>query len=158
MANTQVDRTGFDDTVNHLTAVLGRLVPQWLARRAVAVSITTERPRYESGDPVRIDIEFRNRLPIPVTITTPRQRLWGWAVDGAVEASDERRYLSETEGTMTFQGRERKRITREWDGTVKRVGAPDRWEPLEPGRHELSAFIAVDGRPRPEARTTIEIT
>jgi hypothetical protein len=157
MANQQADRTGFDDTVNHLTVVIGRLVPQWLARRAIAVSISTDRARYESGDPVTIEIQFRNRLPVPLTISTPHQRLWGWAVDGALEASDEPRYLSTNEGTMTFQGRERKRVTREWDGTVKRAGSPDRWEPLETGTHELSAFIALEHRPRPEARTTIEI-
>lgn len=157
MANTEVDRTGFDDTVNHLTAALGRLVPQWLARRAIVASVATDRSRYDPGDPVDITVEFRNRLPVPVTIRTPRQRLWGWAVDGDLEASDERRYLSDTSATLTFRGRERKRVTRRWNGSLKRTGSPDRWEPPSPGDHEISAFIAVADRPRPEDTTTIRI-
>lgn len=157
MANPEVDRTGFDDTVNHLTAALGRLVPQWLARRAIAVRVSTDRSRYAPGDPVRITVEFRNRLPVPVTIKTPQQRLWGWAVDGDLEASDERRYLSDTSATMTFRGRERKLVSRRWQGSLKRTGSPDRWEEPTPGDHEISAFVAVEGRPRPEDTTTIEI-
>lgn len=157
MGNSEVDRTGFDDTVNHLTAALGRLVPQWLARRAIAARVETDRERYAPGEPVGIAIEFRNRLPVPVTIRTPRQRLWGWSVDGHLEASDERRYLSESPATLTFRGRERKRISRRWDGSVKRTGSPDRWVTASPGVHEIAAFIAVDGMPRPEDRTTISI-
>lgn len=157
MANSEADRTGFDDTVNHLTAALGRLVPQWLARRAIAVSVSTDRTNYPQGDPVRIQVEFRNRLPVPVTIRTPRQRLWGWTVDGDLEASDERRHLSETEATLTFRGRERKRVSRRWNGSLKRTGSPDRWEPASIGDHEISAFIAVDGQPRPEDSTIIHI-
>ncbi len=157
MANSEVDRTGFDDTVNHLTAALGRIVPQWLARRAIAVRVSTDRTRYDRGDPVDITVEFRNRLPVPVTIRTPQQRLWSWAVDGDIEASDERRYLSETTASMTFRGRERKLVTRTWHGSLKRTGSPDRWEPPTRGDHEISAFIAVGGDPRPEDTTTIEI-
>lgn len=157
MAETEGDRTGLDDPVNHLTAALGRLVPQWLARRAIAVTVSTDRSHYPQGVPVRIQVQFRNRLPVPVTIRTPRQRLWGWAVDGDLEASDERRYLSETEATMTFRGRERKRVSRRWNGSLKRTGSPDRWEPASPGDHEISAFIALEGRPRPEDTTVISI-
>lgn len=158
MVEGEVDRTGFDETTNHLTAVLGRLVPQSVARWAIAVEVSTDRETYTAGEPVAIDIEFRNRLPVPVTITTPRARLWGWAVDGTLEANEEARYLRPEENTLSFRGRERKRLTRRWGGTIRRTGSPDTWEPLAPGTHEISAFIAVDGRPRPEDRTTIEVT
>ncbi len=157
MAADELDRTGFDETTNYLTEALGRLIPQRLARRAIDVDVTTDRTKYAPGEAVEIAIEFQNRLPVPVTVKTPRARLWGWAVDGALEASEERRYLSPEEAMMSFRGRERKRITRRWEGTIRRTGSPDRWEPLTPGRHEISAFIAVEGHPRPEDRTTIEV-
>ena len=157
MADEAVDRTGFDDTTNYLTEALGRVIPQRLARWAIDVEVTTDREEYAPGEAVEIGIEFRNRLPVPVTITTPRARLWGWAVDGTLEASDERRYLSPAEATLSFRGRERKRIIRRWEGTIRRRGSPDTWEPLAPGPHEISAFIAVEDRPRPEDRTTIEV-
>jgi hypothetical protein len=152
----ETDRTGFDETTNYLSEALGRLVPQWLARRAIRVSVSTDRREYAPGDPVEMEIEFRNRLPVPVTIHTPRQRLWGWSVDGKLEASDERRYMSDQEASMTFRGRERKRVRRLWNGKVRRTGTPDTWEPLSPGAHEIRAFIALE-KPRPEARTEIVV-
>lgn len=158
MADEEVDRTGFDDTRNYLTEALGRIIPQPLARWAIDVDVTTDRDAYAPGEAVEIGIEFRNRLPVPVTIKTPRARLWGWTVDGTLEASEERRYLRPERATLSFRGRERKRITRRWEGTIRRTGSPDTWEPLTPGPHEISAFIAVEDRPRPEARTTIEVT
>lgn len=157
MADDEVDRTGFDDTTNYLADALGRLVPQWIALRAISVRVSTDREEYAPGEPVEIGIEFRNRLPVPVTIKTPRARLWGWAVDGTHEAIEEPRYLRPDESTLHFRGRERKRITRRWGGTIRVSGSPDTWEPLTPGSHEISAFIAVDGRPRPEDQTSIEV-
>lgn len=157
MATGETDRTGLDEATNHLTAVLGRFVPQWIARRAIEVTVSTDRNRYDPGDPVEISIEFHNRLPIPVQITTPRRRLWGWSVDGHLEGSDERRYLSPTGATLEFRGRERKRLHRTWSGLIRRRADPDRWEPLDEGVHEISAFIAVEERPRPTETVTIEV-
>ncbi|MFW5919098.1 MAG: hypothetical protein ACOCSF_02750 [Halanaeroarchaeum sp.] len=157
MGTGETDRTGLDDATNHLTAVLGRFVPQWVARRAIAVTISTDRNRYAPGDPVEISIEFFNRLPIPVQIHTPRQRLWGWSVDGHLEGSDERRYLSRTSATLEFRGRERKRVHKTWNGMIHRSGDLDRWEPLEAGTHEITAFVAVEGVPRPTDTVTIEV-
>lgn len=157
MVDSDVDRTGFDDTKNHLADALGRFVPQSIARRAISVTVSTDRQEYAPGEPVKIDIEFRNQLPVPVTITTPKARLWGWAVDGTLEASEERRYLRSEEARLNFRGGERKHHTREWGGTIRRLGSPDTWEALTPGTHEISAFIAVEGSPRPEDSTFIEI-
>lgn len=157
MVDADVDRTGFDDTRNHLAEALGRFVPQSIARRVIAVTVSTDRHAYAPGESVKIDIEFRNRLPVPVTITTPQARIWAWAVDGTLEASEERRCLRPVEATLNFRAGERKRLTREWGGTIRRLGSPDTWEELAPGTHEISAFIAVEGRPRPEDSTLIEI-
>lgn len=157
MSKSGVDRIGLEDTTNYLTEPLGRLIPQWLARRSIAVDIETDRERYAPGDPVHIAIKFTNRLPVPVTIRTPRQRLWGWSVDGHPEASDEQRYLRDNQAVLAFHGRERKVFSREWDGALKRTGSPDRWEMARPGTHEITAFIALDTFPRPEDTTTIRI-
>ncbi|HKJ59500.1 MAG TPA: hypothetical protein VKA37_09730 [Halobacteriales archaeon] len=157
MARDEPDRTGLDESRNVLGSVVGRFVPQWLARRAVAVAVSTDRDRYAPGEPVLLTVEFRNRLPVPIEVETPRHRLWGWTVDGELEASDERRYAGEASGTLSFRPRERKRIRRRWDGRFKRSGEPTRWEPAEPGEYEIEAFVAVDAPNRPADRTTIRI-
>lgn len=155
MSNEDADRFGFDDTHNFVGSTLGRLVPQPLARRAVAVSIETDRDTYAAGEPVEFAVEFRNRLPVPVSVTTPTRRLWGWTVDGLLAASDERRYLSDRRAIIDFRGGERKRITRRWDGLFKRTDGQTRWVEPDPGEYELAAFLALDRETRPEDRTTI---
>lgn len=52
------DRFGFSES--RLTGALRKLVPQSLARRAVAVRIETDKRRYRPGESVDIDIEFYN--------------------------------------------------------------------------------------------------
>jgi hypothetical protein len=151
------DRLGFDETTNYVDALLGRRVPQFVARRAVAASIETDRERYAPGDPVEIDIEFRNRLPVPVTVRTPDQRLWSWTFDGHPEASTERRHLAGRPGRLDFRARERKRIHRRWNGLLKVVDGERRWVEPDRGEYELAAYLALGGPPRPEARTTIRI-
>ena len=153
------DRTGLEDTTNWLGTFLGRFVPQWLARRAIAVAVTTDATRYETGDPVEITVKFRNRLPVPVVVSTPERRLWGWSVDGVLEASDEPRRESTAAGVFAFRARETKTARWTWRGRFKRTGdpgggEPTRWELADPGEHEIRAFVAVDGR-RPEAETTV---
>ena len=153
------DRFGLDADENpdHLGRLIGFFVPQRLARRAVDVTVVTDRDRYAAGDPIDLTIDFRNRLPVPVTVETPTPRLWGWAVDGLLEASDEprRRLRDVGDGQLSFRSRERKRVRRRWDGRIKRDGDPTRWEPAT-GDVEISAFLAVDGR-RPAGETTIRI-
>lgn len=150
------DTHGFDESRNVVTDVLGKFVPQWLARRCIDVTVTTDRERYAVGDPVEITVSIENRLPVPVTVATPRPRLWGWSVDGDLEASDERVYTGDSPGTMSFRARERKVITQTWDGRFKRVGDPTRWVEPEQGSHEVRAFLAVDGR-RPADTVSIDI-
>lgn len=150
------DRTGFDDNRNYLTDALGALVPRWIAQRALAVSVETDRERYAVGDPVELTVTIRNRLPVPVVVETPTRRLWGWSVDGEVEASDEQVYRSDAGGSMSFRGGERKVVTRRWNGRFKRVGDPTRWVEPDPGTHEVGAFVALGTR-RPEDSVEIVI-
>lgn len=152
------DRLGFDQTTNYLANALGKFVPRSLARRSIAVSVSTDADRYERDEPVEITVEFRNRLPVPVSVFTPTRRLWGWSVDGQLEASDEPRYVGDAGGRFDFRGGERKRVTIMWDGRFKRAGDPDTWTVADPGEYEISAFLAT-GEPgsRPEDSTTVRI-
>lgn len=140
------DPHGFDESRNVITDVLGKFVPQWLARRSVEVSVETDRGTYRVGDPVELTVTIENTLPLPVTVATPSPRLWGWSVDGDLEASDERVYVGDRPGTLSFRAGERKVITQTWDGRFKRVGERTRWVEPEPGDHEVRAFLAVEGR------------
>lgn len=156
-----VDRFGLDEDTNpnYISKLLALFVPQFVARRAVGVSVSTDRDRYAPGEDVEITVELRNRIPLPITVPTRTRRIWGWAVDGEVGASDEATYLDTTRGSIRFRGWERKRFTRTWDGRFKRVGAnrdPTRWEDASPGTHEVEAFVALPGR-RVSDSTTIAI-
>lgn len=157
MPGAEPDRTGVDESRNYLGALLGRFVPQWLARRAIRVRVSTDRDRYAYGEPVRITVELHNRLPVPVEVETPGLRLWGWTVDGELEASDEPRFASDRASSLSFRPRERKRIHRRWDGRFKRAGEPTRWVAADPGEHEIAAFLAVESGERPSDRTTVRI-
>ncbi|QCJ46006.1 hypothetical protein [Haloprofundus sp. MHR1] len=140
-------RYGFDEGGRSFAERLGQFVPQPLARRGLTIRLAVERTRYERGEPVDLTITIRNRLPVPVTVTTPQRRLWGWTVDGLLEGSDESRYLSDSPGSFAFRAKETKVIERTWSGRLKRVADRTTWELPDPGVHELGAFVATgDGR------------
>lgn len=149
------DRHGFDDNRNYLAAALGTFVPQRLARRALSVSVETDRGRYAPGEQITITAEFHNRLPVPITVRTPRQRRWGWSVDGELEASDETRYTRAKPSGFSFRPRERKRVQWRWNGRFRRTDER-RWVLAEPAAYEIRAFVALDGR-QPSATTTVRI-
>jgi hypothetical protein len=151
------DRYGLDEETNpnQLASVFGTVVPQRLVRKGLEVDVTTDRNRYDAGDPVEITVELRNRLPFPVTLSTPQRRLWGWTVEGYLEASDELRYADGERGTLDFRGRERKRFTRQWDGRIKHEGERTEWEQAT-GEVEIAAFVAV-GAGRPADSTSVTI-
>ena len=142
------DRHGFDESRDYLGEFLGALVPVRLARAGVTLSVSLPRREFALDEPVPFTVEIRNRLPVPVTVPTPQPRLWGWAVDDQVEATDEPTFASDRPGGLELGGREAKRISRTWDGRFERSdGGPDgrsEWVLPERGRHELSAFVATD--------------
>ena len=149
------DRHGFDENRNYLAEVLGIFVPQRLARQALRVSIETDRQRYNLGEPITITAEFSNRLPVPITVRTPRKRLWGWSVDGELEASDETRYTRLEPGSFAFGPREQKRVRWHWNGRFRRTDER-RWVVAEPREYEITAFVALEDR-QPAATTTVQI-
>ena len=143
-----------DETKHRYTSrALRALVPQSLAHRALSVDVSTDRTVYDIGDVIEITIEIGNRLPIPVTIVTTSQRLWGWAIDGHLEASDERLYNPNRRNSFELDGFETKRFTVRWDGRVKRTGSPTRWVPADPGEHEIRAFVPTSDEPRSDSTT-----
>jgi hypothetical protein len=154
------DRTGFDDTKNYLSDALGRIVPGWLARRAVTLAVETDRTKYARGDPVEITVRLRNRLPVPVELETTTRRQWGWRVDGVLEATDERRYVRADSGAVGFRAGETKVATATWNGRFRREGGTglDRSVPADRGEHTISAFLAVaDPEPHHEDSTRVRI-
>lgn len=153
-----VDRQGFDENRNYLAELVGKVVPRWLAHRAVTIEVSTERRVYDLGDPVPFTVAIRNRLPVPVSIPTPQPRLWGWAVDGTLEATDEAVYTSDTSGQLTLDSREVRHIDQVWNGRLEHTGSGpngrSEWVLPDPGTHELSVFIATK---EPRATDSIEL-
>lgn len=151
-----VHATETDDDREFVGERLAEFVPQWLARRAIEVTVSTDRDAYRVEEPVTITVTFRNRLPIPVPVYTETPKLFGWAVDGLSAASDERPYLSRTQNRLDFRPYEEKTRTREWSGRFKRTGDRTRWEPAAPGSYEIEGFLGTKSSPI-RAATTVEI-
>jgi hypothetical protein len=154
MSVSDTDPHGFDENRNRIAEVAGKFVPQWLARRSLAVEIETDDDRYQPNEVVKFTVAITNRLPLPVVVTTPQRQLWNWTVDGEPEASDERRYVGDSNGRFSFRARERKVVTVTWSGRFKRVGERTTWETPVSGAHEISAFVATEP---PRASDTVEI-
>ena len=150
------ERVGLEDSQGLLTRGLAPLVPAPLARRAVSVSIETDRDVYDRGDPVALTVTFTNRLPLPVSIPTPERRLWGWTVDGDLEASDERRYTRSSPSSFPFRAGEQKRVSVAWNGRFERTDGVHESVLPEPGVYEIRAFVATHPEThRPSDSTTI---
>lgn len=148
----------FEDSRGLLTRGLAPLVPAALARRAIDVSVETDRDVYERDEPVEITVTFTNRLPLPVSVPTPERRRWGWSVDGVLEASDERRYTRSVPSTFDFRAGERKRVTVDWNGRFERTDGVHESVLPEPGTYEIRAFVATHpGTHRPSDSTRIGI-
>ncbi|MEM4781804.1 MAG: BsuPI-related putative proteinase inhibitor [Halalkalicoccus sp.] len=139
------DQMTFDEPYfGFVSRLVGPLVPQPLARRGLSVSVETNREEYRVGEPVELTIAVKNRLPVPVELET-EGRIWGWTVDGLLEASDERLYASDARNTLRLRAGETLTFERTWDGRFKREGSPTRWVEAEPGEYEIGAFVAADG-------------
>lgn len=151
------DRFGLADTTS-IASALGRFVPQRLARWAVRIHLEPDRTTYERGQDVRFTVTLRNRLSLPITVATPKLRLWGWEIDGELEASDELTYQSDTPGSLHLPSSGKKQVEQVWNGRLKRAGegpdGRDVWELPEAGVHELSVFVATEPVC---ARDTVEI-
>lgn len=146
------------DRLTRVSRSIGGLVPMSLARRAVTVSVSTDRQRYERGDAVELTANFKNWLPVPVEIPTPKQRPWGWDVNGELEASDERVHTRENPSAFRFSGGERKQVEFVWNGRFERTEGVHEWVTPAPGEYEITVFVATHPRThRLSDSTTVRI-
>lgn len=154
--STNGDRTGLAETNDYVGTLVASVLPRWVVARAIGVSVSTDRAVYEPGEPVEIVVSLNNRLPLPISVRTPRQRLWGWRVDGRLSARDEAVYTRPVERSHAFRPGETKRIERTWDGRFVTDG-PDgtKWTTAAPGEHEIEAFVAIE--PEVRSATTIRV-
>lgn len=138
------DPLGMDD-IGAVRRRIGRLVPQAVARRGLAVDVETDGTTFDADEPIALTVVIRNRLPVPVSLAIEGKRLWGWSVDGNLAASDEPLYESAARRRLDLRGFETRRVRRVWNGRIKRRGSPTRWERVDPGDHEIAAFVPAAG-------------
>jgi len=135
-----------------------RLVPHWVRRRAISVSVETPQTVFERGEPIPFRITFDNRFPIPVSIRTQSPIRWQWAIDDipeAVEAS--LRDPPDETGALHFKRGERITFQRQWSGRFQ--VSKREWEAATPGEYTLSVGINVKNPARAglQDETTIRI-
>jgi hypothetical protein len=116
--------------------------PRALRHRAIAVSVSTDKRRYEAGEPVEITVEFHNRLPFPIRIRTDSPNRWQWAVDGLRNASQVPRAVPDRPAAFAFARSERKCFRRRWPQRVQ--VADGEWEPVDPGSYAIDVRVTRD--------------
>lgn len=133
------------------------VLPERIRSRAVAVTVETDRETYRPGQPVGVRVTLRNRLPVPVTLRTRSPIRWQWAVDGVPGGSLLDHPTPDHRATLSFRRRERKTFVRHWYQTIPE--SADRWRPVEPGEHVITAWINVNEpvARRLHAETTVNI-
>lgn len=136
---------GYDTSV--FSRGLDKLVPSPVARRAVTIDVSTDRDAYAAGEPITMTVTISNRLPVPIEVPISDARVWGWAVDGLTEATDERVYEPEVDRSLALRAGEDRRHEHTWHGRIRR-DATERttYEPLSRGTHELSVFLGTTPR------------
>ncbi len=149
------EELGEDYDTSVFSRGLEKLVPAAVARLAATIDVETDRDVYAPGDPVTLRVSVGNRIPLPIDVPIAERRVWGWSVDGLLEATDERTY--EPDGSRSFSMRpgETRTFEHVWNGRVKRERDRTTHEPLDPGEHEISAFLGTN--PRKTASTTITV-
>ena len=149
---------GLDYQGNVVSRGLGKLVPIPIARRAIDVSVSTDRDVYDRDTEVPITVEFRNRLPVAVSVPTPTQRRWGWTIDGHLEGSEERRFVRQVPASFPFRAGQRRRFEVIWNGRIRRTGAIDESVVPPAGEYEITAYLAAhENRYRPSDQTTVSV-
>lgn len=134
------------------------LLPASLRHRFISVEVSTPSAEYEVGEPIPFTVTMRNRLPIPVSLSTASPLLWEWSVDGDVEASSvPLRDPPDEPGEFVFDRGERKEFRKRWDQMFRVADAE--WEPATPGEYTIGAAINTDDADAKalSAETTVRI-
>lgn len=132
------------DTTNHFAEASRRAVPARVAERALVLSVSTDADTYAPDEPIEFTVAIRNRLPVPVEVSTADRRVWSWSVDGFEEASDEKRHVAAVTNVLELRGLQTKRFTRRWNGRLRRSDGIDglaEWVPLTRGTHRLRVWL-----------------
>lgn len=145
-ANDHFEPTDFNDGYRSSGAVRllsHALLPTRLRDLAIDLTIDTEHDTYRVGESIDLRIGMRNRLPLPVQLTTLTPERWMWSVDGHPEGERVRPIVPEDEASpFVFDRSERKTFMRRWTGHFR---ISDReWEPASPGEYTVSVAINVD--------------
>lgn len=131
-----------DDASSRRTSVVARVLPRSVALGGLSVDLHAP-DTVVVGDPARFHVVVRNRLPVPVSVSTPTSRLWGWQVDGVPEADRRDVHPPETERPVYFGRRERRVFSATWDGRIREAGPEgDVWRPAS-GAVTLTGYLAV---------------
>jgi hypothetical protein len=136
-ADDSRSRSAFDwERVSHA------FMPRSVRRRAVSVSVETDRDVYETEDRVTFRVGMENKLPFPVTLKTRSPLLWSWDVDGLEKASRVTEAdPPDRQSLLTFERSERKEFERTWLLSIR--DTEREWIPVGPGEYTLSAWINV---------------
>ncbi len=132
------------------------LMPNAVRRRAIEVTVETDKDVYRRDEEVLIRVMFRNKLPLPVSLPVPTQLRWTWSVGGVEAASAVGERVPQEPALFRFERGQRRVFHRQWS---QRIREDDQtWTPAEPGDHEIVAWIATDPvRDDLRAQTTIRI-
>ncbi|QLG50719.1 hypothetical protein [Natrinema halophilum] len=115
------------------------LTPTAVRRRAIDVTVSTDKRRYDLGEPVELVVSFRNRFPFPIRLRTESPNRWTWAVDGHREASQVPRAVPDRPAAFSFDRGECKRFRRTWPQRIRITD--DEWKPVAAGTYTIEASI-----------------
>lgn len=117
-----------------------RLLPNRVGRWAITVALSVPDRTFTQGDAVPFEVTMRNRLPVPVSITTRTPVRWTWSVDGHTEAARIPLYDPPDESrSLDFERGETKEFRRSWSGRFQVTKRE--WEPAGPGSYDLTVAI-----------------
>lgn len=135
---------------------VSKLVPDPLAKGFLTASLRAP-DVFVAGESRRFVLEVSNRAPLPIAVTLPTSRVWGWQIDG-LEAADERQFDPPGEPRrLAFAQLETRSFVGRWDGSVRwNDGDRDRWR-FVPGTHTLTAYLATAEEPTGRLAVSTEV-
>lgn len=158
MSRGLADRDGetHAETEGRRSTWISQLVPDPLAKACLHASIRAPNA-FVAGEPSRFVLDVRNRAPLPIAVTLPTGRAFGWQIDG-LDAADERGFDPPAQSRqLAFAQLETRSFVGRWDGSVRWTdGDRDRWR-FVPGTHTLTAYLATADGPTGRLAVSTEV-